>query len=108
MKKLINYDTVTEAVVDLKKRGYIEDFNILSLASSLQFFGFKIALPPEDFRIDETYRFEGNTDPGDQMIVYAISSIDKKVKGILVNGYGPSADDLSFQIVERLMVPASN
>ena len=59
-------------------------------------------LSPEDFRIDKTYRFEGETNPDDGSIVYAISSTKHNLKGVLVNGYGVYADMPTFRLVEKL------
>jgi hypothetical protein len=77
------YDTITEAVDELKERGYEIDFNLG--------FNRNTFLPAEKFKITEVHRFEGNTDPDDEAVVYAIESADGK-KGILVNGYGVSSD----------------
>ena len=41
------------------------------------------------------YRFEGVSNPDEEAIVYAISSAKFDIKGILVNGYGISADEAS-------------
>jgi hypothetical protein len=49
----------------------------------------------------ETYRFEGNTDPSDEAIVFAIESKNGK-KGVLVNGYGISADAMSSDMAIKL------
>jgi hypothetical protein len=91
-----NYDTVSEAVNDLKKRGYTEDFNITSDALVCDLARFH----PDDFEIVEIYRFEGNSDPADEAIVYAIES-KVGLKGVLVNGYGISADPLSSSMVKK-------
>jgi quercetin dioxygenase-like cupin family protein len=61
-----------------------------------------ISLSPEDFEIDKVYRFEGNTNPEDQSILYAISSPKFKLKGVLVNGYGISAEEKSSAIISKL------
>lgn len=102
MKKLRNYDTVSEAINDLIKRGYTYDFEITNEAC-LYCVNAEIQLSPEEFEIDETYRFEGDTDPGDEMIVFAISSKHHKLKGIVMNGYGTYSDDAKAKIVERLL-----
>jgi hypothetical protein len=42
------------------------------------------------------------TDPSDQSILYAISSHDQKLKGILVNAYGLYADSVADDMVKKL------
>jgi hypothetical protein len=102
MKQLINYETVSEAVKDLYKRGYTTDFLLLAKQGRMYRRHSMTSLLPEEFAIDETYRFEGMTDPGDEMIVFAISSIQNQTKGIIVNGYGTYADEVATKIVQRL------
>ncbi|MCB0409849.1 MAG: phosphoribosylpyrophosphate synthetase [Flavobacteriales bacterium] len=97
-----NYDTVSEAINDLAKRGYTTDFKILEQEECIVCHQTAKQLSPDDFVIDETYRFEGDTDPGDEMIVYAISSKKYNMKGIIVNGYGTYADTSTSKIVARL------
>lgn len=97
-----NYDTVTEAMADLKKLGYTIDFSILTDKECLICHLTGTVLSPDDFEIDDFYRFEGDSDPGDEMIVYAISSKSKNLKGIVVNAYGIYADNASSAIVEKL------
>ena len=97
-----NYDTVTEAMTDLKKLGYTIDFSILTDVECLVCHLMATVLSPDDFEIDDFYRFEGDSDPGDGMIVYAISSKIKNLKGIVVNAYGMYADNASSAIVKKL------
>jgi hypothetical protein len=96
---MITYDTVSEAVAGLKKRGFEIDFNleencIVCNAGKLN---------ADDFEIIEVYRFEGNSDPSDEAVVYAIQSITG-MKGVLVNGYGISADTMSSDMAKKLNV----
>ena len=67
-----NYDTVTEAVQDLKTRGYTIDFNIAfdKLICSKD----SVCLNPSEFEIVEVYRFEGESNPSDEDVVYAVES----------------------------------
>ena len=97
-----NYDTVSEAISDLQKNGYTFDFSILSEKDCLICNNTGIELSPEEFEIDHFYRFEGNTDPGDEMIVYAISSSKNAVKGIVINAFGTYSDPVSSAIVKKL------
>ncbi len=103
MKKNICYETVSEALNDLSKRGYTTDFEVLKDQDCLVCNQTAKQLSPDEFEIDETYRFEGDTDPGDEMIVFAISAKQRGVKGVIVNGYGTYADADIAKIVERLL-----
>lgn len=97
-----DYDTVTEAMTGLKELGYTIDFSILTDEECLVCHLTSTVLSPEDFEIDDFYRFEGDSDPGDEMIVYAISSKNKSLKGIVVNAFGLYADNASSAIVKKL------
>lgn len=98
---MVAYDTVSEAVNGLKKRGYSIDFNLEFDCISCS--GTPISLKPSEFAITEVHRFEGNSDPADEAIVYAIESKHGQ-KGVLVNGFGISADGASDEMVEKLKV----
>lgn len=95
-----SYDTVTEALKDLKRRGYTVDFNIAfdKLICSKN----KIVLNPGEFEITEVYRFEGDTDPGDENVVYAIESKNGKVKGVMTSAYGTYAESISNEMIQKL------
>ncbi len=94
------YGNVLEALNALKKQGYTEDFNLR--ATQIECKAKNVALDPASFAVDAVYRFEGDTDPGDEAIVYAISSLDGTIKGTLVNGYGPSAEPIADALMARL------
>ena len=93
------YDTVAEAVADLKKRGYTIDFNLAGDCVHCE--KTMVSLRPPEFEITELYRFEGASDPADEAVVFAIESKHGQ-KGVLVNGYGISADETSVEMVEKL------
>lgn len=94
---MITYDTVTEAVNGLQKRGFDMDFNLAEncLVCNTRRFDVK------DFEIVEVHRFEGNTDPSDEAIVYGIQSVTG-LKGVLVSGYGISAEGMSAEMATKL------
>ena len=98
---MINYKTISEAVDDLRKRGYTIDFNLGF--NGVQSHKSSVALAPDKFAITEVYRFEGETDPDDEAVVYAIESRDGH-KGVLVNGYGISADPVNDEMVRMLVI----
>lgn len=94
---MISYDTVSEAVNKLKKRGFDLDFNLEENCLVCNEKKFDI----DDFEITEVYRFEGDTDPADEAVVYAIESKDG-LKGVLVSGYGISAEGMSAEMAKKL------
>jgi len=96
------YDTVTAALTDLDNRGYNLDFNLTSEA--LECKSINLQLMPEEFEIEEVYRFEGMTDPADSSVVYAISSNLSNLKGVLVDGYGVYAENISPELLNKLKI----
>ena len=96
---MYSYDTITDAVSGLRKRGYIMDVNLDENCIICHEDKFN----PEDFEIVELYRFEGNSDPADEAVVYAIES-NKGHKGVLVNGYGPSSESISSEMAKKLQI----
>jgi hypothetical protein len=96
---MYTYDTVVEAIQGLRERGYSIDFNLEP--DRLICHETPISLRPSDFEIVEVYRFEGNSDPADEAAVYAIQSLDGR-KGLLVTGFGISAEGIGEEMVEKL------
>lgn len=95
-----NFTTLSEAINDLTKRGYTLNFNlskdcIVCNEHSLQ-------LAPDEFEIDEVHRFQEMSDVDDESILYAISSTQKNLKGLLVNAYSIYADTASAALIEKL------
>ncbi|MBI5856821.1 MAG: hypothetical protein HZB42_04145 [Sphingobacteriales bacterium] len=93
------YDTVSEAINGLKARGFTLDFNLQENCLVCNDEKFDV----DDFEIVEFHRFEGDTDPSDEAVVYAIES-KNGIKGVLVNGYGISADPISEEIEKKLPI----
>lgn len=96
------YETVTEAVNDLQNRGFVTNFSLLAEKECLVCNQTSLQLSPKEFHIDEIYRFEGETDPGDEMIVMAISSIKYGIKGLVINGFGAHQDSVTSGITELI------
>lgn len=95
-----NYDTVTDAVKGLKERGYTVDFNVAF--DKLICSDNKICLQPDEFEIIEVHRFEGDSNPDDEDVVYAVKSKDGKHKGIITSAFGLYADPVSNKIIQKL------
>ena len=98
---MTQYDTVSQAVENLKERGYTTDFNLLF--DRIECSKTPVSLGVNEFEITEVYRFEGDSDPADEAVVYAVES-KHGLKGVLVNGYGISAESISEDMVKKLTV----
>ncbi|MEP7127349.1 MAG: phosphoribosylpyrophosphate synthetase [Chitinophagales bacterium] len=96
-----NYEpTLSETLKKLKAEGYTEDFNLSGDCVHCQ--SGKLKIFPAEFHIDQYFRFEGQSDPGDAAILYAISSEKYKLKGVLVNGYGIYSEPLTNEMLDKL------
>lgn len=95
-----SYDTVVAALNGLKARGYTINFNLAfdKLICSED----KVRLEPGEFEITEVYRFEGNSDPADEDVVYAIQSLTGNIKGVLTSAFGLYADAASAAMIQKL------
>ena len=94
------YDTVVAALNDLKKRGYTLDFNIAF--DKLTCRDNDSCLHPSQFEITEVHRFEGDTNPSDEEVIYAVESKDADLKGVIHSAYGTYADTVSTEMLRKL------
>ena len=53
-------------------------------------------------KFDEVFCFKGETDPGDEMVIFAIASKALSVAGALVNAYVVYADEQTWKVVPHL------
>ncbi|CAN5251113.1 hypothetical protein BH11BAC6_BH11BAC6_10590 [soil metagenome] len=96
------YDTLVDAINDLKQRGYTIDFNLAFDHVKCSATGKCLSL--SEFEITEHYRFEGMTDPEDSSVLYVIESKDGSMKGTLVSAYGVYSDGISEAMIQKLSV----
>lgn len=92
-----HYETVTKAIEELRKQGFTTDFNLEenAIVCNVGKFG------ANEFDVVDVYRYEGDSDPGDEAAVYAIKS-SNGLKGILVTGYGASSENTSSEMLRKL------
>jgi hypothetical protein len=81
------------------EEGYEEDFNLLdekikSNEEREKFFNQK-------FVVDEVYRFEGASNPGDEATIYAITTSSGR-KGVLVDGFNYTSGQISEELLKKL------
>jgi hypothetical protein len=97
---MIVYNNLVEATNDLMKRGY--SANLSLEGDTVDDKDKNIQMTPDDFEIDEFYRFEGASNPSDMSIVYAVSSAKYSLKGVLINAFGTYANSSSSAIDAKL------
>lgn len=95
-----SYSTLSETMNELRKEGYIEDFNLQQNCLECRNGQFKVFA--DEFKVDKYFRFEGASNPSDSSILYAISSDSKNLKGLLVNGYGIYSEPATDKMLEKL------
>ena len=89
---------LSACVNQMKQEGYKEDFQVTE--EGLVPFDKSATWSPAQVAIVSYYRFEGESDPGDNTVLYVIETDDGH-KGTLVDGYGAYADEnVSKFIVE--------
>lgn len=97
-----NYSNLIEAINGLKKEGYTEDFNLKQ--NCLECRGGQYKIFHNEFIVDKYFRFEEDSNPTDQSIIYAISSAKHQLKGILINGFGIYSDPITNEMLDSLKI----
>jgi hypothetical protein len=81
--------TMVSCLNSLIKKGYTEDYKVTERGmKSVQS---EKVYSPRDVKEVNFYRFEGNSDPSDNSILYAIETKDGS-RGTLADAFGPYAD----------------
>ncbi len=83
-------ETVTEALALLTAEGYSEDFNLRGSSTVCPQCRSSCAL--DGGVVERQFRYEGDSDPGDEAIVLGIRCQSCGSRGVLVSAYGPDAD----------------
>jgi hypothetical protein len=93
--------TIREAMERLESAGYRDSFRAerggLWALAAQRFFA------PESLVVDEVRRFEGESDPDDMAILFALRSEAGDVRGTFTSEYGPKlSDPENAEVVRRL------
>ncbi len=93
-------DTVTDAVTFLAEEGYVDDFRLC--AEGVVDVRTGKAHPVATASVDYTFRFEGDSDPGDAAIVLGVRCVDWGSKGVIVSAYGPDVEPETAELLVAL------
>lgn len=83
-------DTVVEALRLLRSEGYTTEFQLVG--GVLQWGDQRMTCEVGKVEVLRVFRFEGPSDPGDEMVVFGLLDPATDTKGVLASGFGPSAD----------------
>ena len=93
-RQMYHYATVSRALEELNAKGFTTDFNIDES---------RIVQNPDDFEIVHIYRYEGESDPGDEATVYGIRSKDGE-QGVFVTGHLGAGENDAARVLLDLTI----
>ncbi len=97
--------TLTETIDKFRSKEFIYDFYIKE--GKLRSDETKESFMPEDLIIERTGRYEGDSNPDDMSIIYAITS-ESGTKGILLDAYGTYADPQISEFIKDVPIKSEN
>jgi hypothetical protein len=93
-------ETLREALARLERRGFRRAFRATP-DGELEVAG-EPALAPETLVVEETVRFEGESNPEDEAVLLALRSRDGRIRGTFVATYGPQMEPACAEVMHRL------
>ena len=93
-------ETLSEAIARLEALGFRDSFEPVD--GRLRALGADRLYAPESLIVEEVVRFEGESDPSEQAILFALRSPSGDVRGTFTTAFGPLADPASVEIVRQL------
>jgi hypothetical protein len=94
MKPIYHYATVSEALKQLNKKGFIHDFNLIDET---------IRKNPNNYDIEHVYRYDGDTNPDEEAVVYGITS-NSGVRGVYVAGFSANSESEAASVLAKLCI----
>ncbi|MEO5777741.1 MAG: hypothetical protein ABIQ27_12620 [Flavobacterium sp.] len=94
MENRYHYAPVLKALEELKSMGFTIDFNLLEE---------DIMHNPNSYEILHIYRYEGDSNPDDEAIVYGIKS-NTGEKGVFVAGFSANSESRAAQVLLELSI----
>lgn len=92
------YKSISDALTDLRSRGYEADYSAETFC--LYCGDLDLRLNPEQFKVDEEYRFEGEATHEEDAVLVAITS-SNGIKGVLVDSYGSYSENAGLSPARR-------
>ena len=93
------YDTLTEALHDLEDRGFTHEFEFNQTGCYDSETGHRLL--PDDMKILEHHRFEGESSSGDSSVVYAVECSDG-TKGSIIDSYSIYSNSFLTEFLKQV------
>ncbi|NLN32414.1 MAG: hypothetical protein GX159_02300 [Flavobacteriaceae bacterium] len=94
-KRQYKYADAEKALEDLRKKGYVKDYNAHSE---------EVTHNPAAFKIMYIYRYEGMSNPDDESTVYGIEHLNHGEKGVFVAGNLSFNEDDAAKVLLQLEI----
>lgn len=98
MKPIYHYATVVEALKELNKNGFTLDFNLQDE---------KIKKNPHHYEIEHVYRYDGDTNPDEEAVVYGITSKSGE-RGVYVAGFSANSVSEAATVLAKLCIEGND
>ncbi|MBS0032109.1 hypothetical protein ACTJJ0_03120 [Chitinophaga sp. 22321] len=92
------YSSFAAALSDLKRRGYEADFTAETETVCLYYGELDMRMDPQEFHVDECYRFDCDSSYDSNAVLYAISVPVSGIRGTLVDETGILSCHLRLKI----------
>ena len=94
MKNRYHYASVLKALEELKAMDFVIDFNLQEE---------HIMQNPNNYQILHIYRYEGDTSPDEEAVVYGIKS-NSGEKGVFVAGFSANSESEAAKVLNELNI----
>lgn len=94
MKNRYHYASVSQALEELKTMGFTVDFNLQEE---------NIMRHPDNYEILHIYRYEGDSNPDDEAVVFGIKSTNGE-KGVFVAGFSANSESEAARVLNELSI----
>jgi hypothetical protein len=95
----VQMDTLVSCTNMLEKLGFTTQFSATS--RGLKSLTTQCIYTPDEVKVLNFYRFEGESNPSDNAILYAIETINGE-RGTLTDAYGPDSDKDVSEFMEQV------
>ena len=96
------YNSMLDAIQDLKRKNFKHNFK-LNEANEMECLENGKTYSTDQMRILRFFRFEGQSNPSDMSIVFAVIC-DDGLKGIITSSYGPYADLKLLSFMDKVKI----